>query len=363
MTATENGSSQVFLLGVGACTAVGRTAAASASAVRAGVAAFGEHPFAIDKVGEPVVVARAPYLADDAEGADRLCQLTLPAAREALAGLSNGSRKLPSLAAIVGLPAPRPSRPVGLEDQLVQALGGLLTRVAERTAVETLPNGHASGLMALESGWRKIRSGGLDLCLIGGVDSYLDLDTLEWLEACEQLHGAGLENNAWGFIPGEGAGFCLLGSQEAAKRHDLEILGLVTAVAFAREKNLIKTESVCVGQALTEVFRQVLGAVRWPGGPQVDHVVCDMNGEPYRADEYGFTVSRTSERFVDAPDFLAPADCWGDVGAASGPLAISLAAAAAQKGYARGPSVLVWASSETGERAAALLHLDVQARG
>jgi 3-oxoacyl-[acyl-carrier-protein] synthase-1 len=82
-----------------------------------------------------------------------------------------------------------------------------------------------------------------------------------------------------------------------------------------------------------------------------------MNGEPYRADEYGFTVARTSERFVDAADFLAPADCWGDVGAASGPLYLGLAAAAGRRRYSQGPYWLAWTSSESGERCAALLHV------
>jgi 3-oxoacyl-[acyl-carrier-protein] synthase-1 len=80
-----------------------------------------------------------------------------------------------------------------------------------------------------------------------------------------------------------------------------------------------------------------------------------MNGEPYRADEYGFTVTRTRERFEAASEFVAPADCWGDVGAASGPLLAVLAVVAHAKRYARGGASLLWASSDSGERAAALL--------
>ena len=80
-----------------------------------------------------------------------------------------------------------------------------------------------------------------------------------------------------------------------------------------------------------------------------------MNGEPYRADEFGFTALRTKEGFESASDFVAPADCWGDVGAAGGLLHLMLACAAAHKGYANGPLALVWASAEAGERAAALL--------
>ena len=47
---------------------------------------------------------------------------------------------------------------------------------------------------------------------------------------------------------------------------------------------------------------------------------CDMNGEPYRADEYGFAcLSYQGVSSSPASDFIAPADCWGDVSAASAP--------------------------------------------
>jgi 3-oxoacyl-[acyl-carrier-protein] synthase-1 len=91
-------------------------------------------------------------------------------------------------------------------------------------------------------------------------------------------------------------------------------------------------------------------------------MICDQNGEAYRADELAFMLVRLSERFTDGSDFEAPADCWGDVGAASGPLFVVLAAAAAERGYARGPHYVLWTSSESGERGAALLQLHVKPR-
>jgi 3-oxoacyl-[acyl-carrier-protein] synthase-1 len=124
-------------------------------------------------------------------------------------------------------------------------------------------------------------------------------------------------------------------------------------VASASEPNRIITETVCIGEGLTRALRRVLGAL--PPGAQVSDVYCDMNGEPYRADEYGFTALRIKQQLEAASEFVAPADCWGDVGAASGPLGLMLAAIAGHKAYSRGPIGLVWASSEGGERAGALL--------
>ena len=75
-----------------------------------------------------------------------------------------------------------------------------------------------------------------------------------------------------------------------------------------------------------------------------------MNGEPYRADEFGFATIRAGGLFRDPSAFTAPADCWGDVGAASGPLFLVLIDAATRKGYAPGPVLAAFTSSESGER-------------
>ena len=69
----------------------------------------------------------------------------------------------------------------------------------------------------------------------------------------------------------------------------------------------------------------------------------------------GGATQNDSMLFKNAAAFEAPADCWGDVGAASGPLYVSLVAAAEERGYAKGPLSLIWASSEGGRRAAAIL--------
>jgi 3-oxoacyl-[acyl-carrier-protein] synthase-1 len=133
-------------------------------------------------------------------------------------------------------------------------------------------------------------------------------------------------------------------------------LGLI-ATCSAIEPNRIKSDTICVGQGLSQVFAKTLAALG--DDTPVDNMICDMNGEPYRANEYGFAVLRSPGRFADESDPHTPADCWGDVGAASGPLFAVLAAYAAHKRYDTGPVTFLWASSESGLRAGALVrHLD-----
>lgn len=346
MTPAER-KSTICIVGIGAITAVGLTAPSAAAAVRAGIAGFGEHPFMIDRQGEPMIVAAVPNLGHGSAGNDRFSWLATQAVREALAPVEAQRRELGSVSLFLGLPPQRPGRPVELERQLIDTLG----RAAGISSVECIATGHSAGLMALEAASRRVIANPSGFYLAGGVDSYLEPETLEWLEGNDQLHNG---RNAYGFLPGEAAGFCLLCSQEAAERFRLLILARVWTAATTRETKLIKTDTVCLGKGLTEVFQKVCAELP-SAADQIDHSICDMNGEPYRADEYGFAVSRVGKRFVNASDFVAPADCWGDVGAASGPLFVNLVAAAGQRGYASARYNLLWTSSESGERSAVIV--------
>ena len=358
MTLIDNDNSAVCIVGVGASTAIGRTAAASAAAIRAGIAGFGDHPYMIDRVGDPFVIAMAPYLRPEIQGEARFIELARAAANDTLSWVSASLQAPTKMTAIVGLPEQRPGLPPGLAAKLQASITRGLSDGFRVSNVQLIPNGHSSGLMAIQAGCREVHSGASIFALVGGVDSYIDVDTLEWLDKCEHLH---IPTNAWGFIPGEAAGFCLLCSAETAARYDLDVLARVSATATAQEPNRIYTETVCIGEGLTSAVRQVLESM--PPDTLIDTAICDQNGEAYRADECGFMLARTSENFMDVTDFLSPADCWGDVGAASGPLFASLAVFATRKGYANGPNTLLWTSSDGGDRSAALLETNLVPTG
>jgi 3-oxoacyl-[acyl-carrier-protein] synthase-1 len=325
---------------------VGRTAFASAAAVRAAISIFNDHPYMIDKAGDPMVVAMDAFLSAELTGPRRFLELGLSAAEEALGTLRGKQRIAQQLEILIGLPRQR----TGLPDDLVNEIVHGFQEHFAKPRVEMVRCDHCGGLMALEEGWRRIANGTVSFCLVGGIDSYLEPETLEWLDAEGQLHS---EANSWGFIPGEGAGFCLLCSERTAQQFGLPVRGEILFAVTARETNLIKTESVCIGEGLTEAIRKA--ALGLPPKTRINKTICDLNGEPYRGNEWGYSLVRVAEHFVDPTDFMTPADCWGDVGAASGPLLVILAAVAGLKGYANGPHTMIFTSAETGERTAALV--------
>jgi 3-oxoacyl-[acyl-carrier-protein] synthase-1 len=305
----------------------------------------------VDTAGEPMRVAMAPWLDIDLRGVERLEALLFPAIDQALEPVVLNPATPLKLAIALGLPSPR----TGLPKDLLREISARITRRYGRyfSATATFPAGHAAGLLALDAACKKLVERTLDACVVAGVDSYLEPETLEWLEDCGQLHSAGPLNNAWGFIPGEAAGALLVMRASITSKVRLHPLATVLGTGIAHEPKRIKTETVCIGEGLTRAFRGALATL--PSGAKVTDVYCDMNGEPYRADEYGFTCLRTSESFESAPDFVAPADCWGDVAAAGAPLHVMLSTVAGAKGYARGDFAFAWASAEGGERATALV--------
>jgi 3-oxoacyl-[acyl-carrier-protein] synthase-1 len=240
------------------------------------------------------------------------------------------------LAVLLNLGEPRPGLPAGASAEVAWHLRAALELDAP---VHHTMAGHAGGIAAMEAAGRLLDEDRAEAVLVGGAESYLDADTLEWLDEQERLHS---ESNIYGFCPGEGAAFLLL----AKRGQDASVE--IGSTGLGLEANLIGSENICLGEGLSAAFAAL-------GDGPADRIICDMNGERYRGNEYGFAVLRSRSLFRDAADFEAPADCWGDLGAASGPLFTCLAIEAETRWYAKGARTLIWASSEGGQRGAALL--------
>ena len=323
----------VDIIGLGAQTVVARTAAAAFASVGAGISRLTCHPIAVDRHGEMIAVAMASYLAEDLPVIDRMIELALPALGQAFS--SSGHRRVASdelmIPLVLGLPSPRP----GLQGSYDRAISmGLRHRLGEGSpvsSVQTILGGHTAGSMAIERAFEMIRDGLYPIVLAGGVDSYIDPDTLRWLDESGQLRA---DHNIDGFFPGEGAGFCLLASEDAGTVLDgVTRLGrLVAAATVGEEEEPRKLSEVppveLIGEtdgaaprapaSIDEAWERVLGAL--PSEAVVSLTINDLNGQKQRSDWWSATFMAFHERFASALSFLSPALFMGDVGAASGPI-------------------------------------------
>ncbi len=338
----------VVVVGVGAVTAVGVDAAMTAGSVRADLSGFRESAL-ISNAGEPMVLAACDFLETQKMGSARLCELALTALCEALLPIREHS-KLPHLSFCLGLPEVR----AGFEAHDSQVILNHIEKNADlhfpsdMTAV--VPAGHASGLMAVEQAVQWIQAGRTQLAMAGGVDSYLHPDTLEWLDDTQRLH---TDENKDGFIPGEGAGFCLLASEQASRRHGLIPLARILSVTSSQEPHPYDSDGICTGQGLTGTLHDTLAVLK--EGQKLDWTLCDLNGESFRGTEWMYSYLRTGTRHADPLELWHPADCYGDIGAASGPVLIALGIRAWARDYARGSRCLIWTSSDNCQRASALM--------
>lgn len=339
-----------FIVGAGARTPLGRNRHSSAAAVRCAIAAIADYPGVFDRFGLPMKVARDTGLDPSLPGEQRLVALALPAALEALAPLA-GATAAPPVTLLLSTGEARPGQDDGTAERVAAALRLHLEGRAGFGPVRHVMGGHAGGTGLIDVAARMIADGRAELVLAGGVDSYLSPKTLDWLDEDERLHS---EGNTYGFCPGEAAGFVLVAGVAAIRRMAsvAPLLALV-ATGSSREEHILKSAGICLGEGLSEAFQVLLPALG--EGHAADRVICDMNGERYRANEYGLAALRVSRLFRNAANFDSPADCWGDVGAASGPLHVCLAVEAESRGYSAGPLTLISSSSENGQRSALLL--------
>lgn len=350
-------SPRAGIVAIAARTPLGTTAEASAAGVRAGVGRLTEHPFLIDRVAEPVRMARDGLLDLDLMGCERVTEMATSVVREIDEKLALRQSGLGGIPLLLGLPEDRP----GWGDAEAEIVRSRLDELSENIPlgpVELFRLGHASALTALETGLSWIESDRAELCIVAGADSYLEPKTLAWLDESRQL---ATSYHRSGFFPGEGAGAFAIASEKAAERMGLDSLAVIRSVATATESRLIKTDAVCLGEGLSECVGRALAALA--PGETVDGIIGDINGERYRSEEWGFTLLRHAEALVDPTRNEVPASCWGDQGAASGPLYFVMAVEAGRRGWAQGERYLVWNSSEGGQRAAAVLELDLRQEG
>lgn len=343
------------VVGVGARTPLGLSAPAAAAAVYAGISATARHAFMLDQAAAPMMVCADALLDPGAVMEDRLTTMAASAALESAQVLIDAGVDPGELPLVLALPETRPGLVASAGHHVEDAVRLALTSRGLSLGQGVWCNdGHAGGVLALQEGVRRIVTGQADHCLVGGVDSWLVPETLEWLDAQERLHS---DTCIWGFCPGEAAGFCLLASPTSPLLSQRPALLDILMLATAREPKAANAGGVCIGEGLTAAFHGALAGLA--GGQRVAHTLCDMNGEVWRADEYGFAVLRTTEHFTDEADYNAPATSWGDVGAASVPLLLGLVATVARRPYARGPRTLLASSSLGNLRGAVLVEARV----
>jgi 3-oxoacyl-[acyl-carrier-protein] synthase-1 len=224
----------------------------------------------------------------------------------------------------------------------------------EFTYLRVLRGSQASAVSALNLAAELFDSQVADICIIGGVDSYMDEPSLEWLYSTQQLK---TPEGGDGALPGEGAAFLIAERKEHAMSRDAAVLAEIDNTALEKEIHSYQDEEYSPdGERLSSVITTVLSCSP-ENVDQTNLVINDLNGHRQKSQEWGNAIVKLNKAFDGQLNMRmwTPATSFGEIGAATGFFQICLAIRAFARKYAPSNRILLCASSYDGDRGAILV--------
>ncbi|PKG37153.1 hypothetical protein [Psychromonas sp. Urea-02u-13] len=315
----------LYIAAIGMITPIGFNAEMTNAAFKAGISAYSDSPY-VNKQFKPIKMALVPQDAlpviDENIDAcqyysrwqNQLIQLAHAGLNEVFSGYKGDA--IPLLLAC----------PEQYRDSLSPLPKGFLNSLIEQTGLAICPDhssmihcGRAGGINVIERAIKIFEQTDFEEIVIGGVDSFQRTELLHLLHEQGRLAG---EDIAHGFVPGEGAAFIRLSRKPVTVFSSLNIISL-NIPGISQEQGHLYSDAPYRGDGLANAVTHALNNT-----PQatIHSVYQTMNGEVYWAKEIGVAMTRNSKRLSKTLKQQHPADCYGDLGAASAAALIALAA-------------------------------------
>lgn len=347
---------KIYISGVGMVTPVGANTAMTAASVRAGISAFQSSGFYLDEDNH-IRMARVPKEALDEGLNEDLLPENFSARQIRLLQLATlaFNQLVPSLPQNVKLPLF-----LAGPEQLIEGDQPITNEFIELLVKQTgyaldipmcrfISTGRAGGLAAINLAFRYLMASEHNLVIVGGVDTFYDGQLLQQLLANERLLVGG---NMDGFIPGEAAAFILLSKTVAPAHKQTRKSISIYEPGLASEPGHRGSTAPYRGDGLATA---VTSALNNAGNlPKVKVLYSSMNGESFFAKEHGVALIRNGERIDENIKIQHPADCFGDLGAAFGPVVTGISALNMWNNHIPSPC-MICCSSDKDPRAAMIL--------
>lgn len=347
---------RVYIAGVGMITPLGANVAMTAAAVRAEISAYREIDY-FDKNYNKIKMATVPDAALDNCLNETLLKGDLSAKQARMLQLATCAlyELLPRLSNITKVPLffAGPEQ-INVNDSSInkQFLENIAVQSGVNIDLENsriISTGRAGGLNTIRLAFRYFESSEQNYVLVGGVDSFYDKSFLDLLDNADRLLcGAAMD----GFVPGEGAGFLLLARSPELAARDNERIVFLCEPGNGTETGHIMNEQPYRGEGLDQAFKQALQNYNGSG---IETIYSSMNGENYWAKECGVALLRNKNYFQDPIIIEHNADCYGDLGAATGSVLAGIINEKIRNGRVLSPS-LIYCSSDREQRAAVVIH-------
>ncbi|WP_146157576.1 hypothetical protein [Enhygromyxa salina] len=341
------------ILGYGAVTAVGLTAAQTCAAIRSGIKRFAPIEAQILDDDEPQIGARVsadPRLR--ADPSQWLLNLAGRALAECVGKPAAGAE--PALLWLV--PEDERGHPLsaGVGDSELLRRLELQLGVGFAPCSRVLRSGAAGCVEALGIARELLDAGAVtgDVgCVIGGADSLLRDADLRELARGNRLLGP---KQSQGLVPGEGAAFVRVGRAGANPGEDSRERVGVRGIGLGYERATVRGTEYSVGEAFTSALETASQDADIPEG-EIAFIAGNFNGERYDAWEHTHALLRGYRTARERLPVLWPSSSVGEIGVAGGVLALIVAAAAIEGEYAAGTTAAVQVRSDAELRGVVIL--------
>lgn len=322
---------------------------------RADQVAFTASPF-LSPAGERLVMAHIKTLPTRMQGIERLERIAerlLTELATPLVALDRGTRIafFPCLPERMGDEhGEREAR--GERARLVALLAALASVHGAIVEVTPVCRGHASLAFALVQATMALASHGVEVAIVGGLDTAYDPIVIEELIDARRIFDGENLNTA---CPGEGGAFFLLTAPSTARRLGWRNVALLEGVGTGNEPGHSMNDVGCIGTGLTAAARPLADRLA-RDRRRLDWWIHDVTNEHYRVHELQMAWPRSCSDVMGPEGVLDGLHAHlGDLGAAAMPTAVAIATEGFRR---RGPvsaTCVVTGSSLWADRGAVLL--------
>lgn len=348
---------KLYIAGIGMITSIGGNAQMTTAAVDAGISGYALSDFD-SHTGEPLKFSLiSDAIFDDIEVEtglqldqgnrfnmrhDRITIMATIALKEACSNLKS-DKAVPFIMAQSEYPYDKTDL-----SSLTDNLANHVSPWVDSKLTRSFNSGRPAGIEAIDMVFQYLYDSEHDYFIVGGSDSYIDETLINQLDAENRLL---YMNNGDGFVAGEGAAYLVLTQKPALALVKNDHIIALNPPGIADEQGHFKSELPYRGDGLDRAFKKALINYQQQ---RIDSIYSSMNGENFWVKELGVAQLRNKAAFSAQVNIEHPAEYFGDLGAATAPVLISLAADNLWKNE-QASSHLIYSSSDSAKRGAIVI--------
>lgn len=245
----------------------------------------------------------------------------------------------------------------GINGELASVLTDVAMEWSSKVRCNIIRSGNASTLRCIDQVREILQTDNDAICIVGGIDSLLAEDTMDWFEKSERLKSETFGRNQ-GFSPAEAVAFTIIESASGARLRNKKPFVEISGLSMADEPAPFLSDEPSKCEGLTNACKKAIAESSCEPS-DICTVMSDLNGEYFSMKEWSYAESRCFNEAQTSRELWHPADCFGCVGAASGVVLINIAVIGLIDGWLK-DCAMVFCSDDGPECGAVVLRHNIE---